>query len=309
MAKTGGIWSAFYCQTSAASVEDTAMAMDRVGTTLWYQVTSSADYYWDKAKAIKVYDGVTEVVPLEIDYAAGAVRLATVATGAVTADAYKFACAQLGGFRSFSLDESMELIECGCFEDEGEVYEPGAYSASGSGEGFWSSVDAYHDFNGLTLLAKPIGAAGNAVAAKCVVSGNSTPLSISVAGTVITINSATSVAGEATSKNWEIKNAIEAHAEASALVRCRYTTNYATNSQTVMGAITQASLSGGAVPEMLSRFGEEVIAVFYWDSGASLIRTSGLITFESQSVDTSVKGLVGKNLKFKALGLLYDHAG
>lgn len=309
MAKTRGIWSALYIQTSADSVADTAMAMARVGTTLWYQVTSSSDYYWDKAKAIKVYDGVTEVVPLEIDYAAGAVRLATVATGAVTADAYKFACAQLGGFRSFSLDESMELIECGCFEDEGEVYEPGAYSASGSGEGFWSSVDAYHDFNGLTLLAKPIGAAGNAVAAKCVVSGNSTPLSISVAGTVITINSATSVAGAATSKNWEIKNAIEAHAEASALVRCRYTTNYATNSQTVMGAITQVNLAGGAVPEMLSRFGEEVIAVFYWDSGASLIRTSGLITFESQSVDTSVKGLVGKSLKFKALGLLYDHAG
>jgi hypothetical protein len=119
----------------------------------------------------------------------------------------------------------------------------------------------------------------------------------------------TSSGGAATSKNWEIKNAIEASAAASALVRCRYTTNYATNSQTVMGAITEVNLAGGAVPEMLSRFGEEVIAVFYWDSGASLIRTSGLITFEDQSVDTSVKGLVGKNLKFKALGLLYDHAG
>jgi hypothetical protein len=309
MAKTRGIWSAFYLQTTADSVEDTAMAMAQVGTTLWYQVTSSSDYFWDKAKAITVYDGVTIVTPLEIDYAAGAVRLAAEASGAVTADAYKFACAQLGGFRSFSLDESMELIECGCFEDDGEVYEPGAYSASGSGEGFWSSVDAYHDFNGLTLLAKPIGTAGNAVSAKCVVSGNSTPLSISVAGNVITINSATNVGGSAISKNWEIKNAIEASAAAAALVRCRYTTNYATNSQTVMGALTEVNLAGGAVPEMLSRFGEEVIAVFYWDSGASLIRTSGLITFEDQSVDTSVKGLVGKNLKFKALGLLYDHAG
>jgi len=309
MAKTRGIWSAFYLQTSDASVADTAMAMARVGATLWYQVTSSSDYYWDKAKTITIYDGVTEVTPLEIDYAAGAVRLATAASGSVTADAYKFACSQFGGFRSFSLDESMELIECGCFEDDGEIYEPGAYSATGSGEGFWSSVDSYHDFNGLTLLAKPIGAAGDAISAECIVSGNSKPLTIAVVGNKITINSATSSGGAATSKNWEIKNAIEADADASALVRCKYTTDYATNSQTVMGAITEANLAGGVVPEMLARFGEDVIAVFYWDSGASLIRTSGLITFENQTVDTSVKGLVGKSLKFKSQGMMYEHSG
>lgn len=309
MAKTRGIWSALLLQTTDASVADTGIALARVGTTLWYQVTSSSDYYWDKAKTITVYDGVTEVTPQEIDYAAGAVRLATAASGSVTADAAKFACAVFGGFRSFSLDESMELIECGCFEDDGEVYEPGAYSASGSGDGFWSSVDAYHDFNGLTLLAKPIGTAGNAISAKCVVAGNNTPLTVSVAGNVITINSATSSGGAATSKNWEIKNAIEASVAASALVRCRYTTNYATNSQTVMGAITEANLAGGAVPEMLARFGEDCIAVFFWDSGASLIRTSGLITFENQTVDTSVKGLVGKSLKFKSQGMLYEHTG
>lgn len=309
MAKTRGIWSAFYLQTDDASVLDASISLTRVGTTLWYAATAAADYYWDKAKAITVLDGAAEVTPLEIDYAAGAVRLAEAASGAVTASAYKFACAQFGGFRSFSLDESMELIECGCFEDDGEVYEPGAYSATGSGEGFWSSVDSYLDMNGLTLLAKPIGAAGDAISAECIVSGSGTSLSISVAGNVITINSATDVSGNATSKNWEIKNAIEASAAASALVRCKYTTDYATNSQTVMGAITEANLAGGVVPEMLARFGEDVIAVFYWDSGASLIRTSGLITFENQTVDTSVKGLVGKSLKFKSQGMMYEHSG
>lgn len=309
MAKTRGIWSAFYLQTDDASVLDASISLTRVGTTLWYAATVNSDYYWDKAKAITVLDGAAEVTPLEIDYAAGAVRLAEAASGAVTASAYKFACAQFGGFRSFSLDESMELIECGCFEDDGEVYEPGAYSATGSGEGFWSSVDSYLDMNGLTLLAKPIGAAGDAISAECIVSGSGASLSISVAGNKITINSATSAGGAATSKNWEIKNAIEASAAASALVRCKYTTDYATNSQTVMDAITEDNLAGGVVPEMLARFGEDVIAVFFWDSGASLIRTSGLITFENQTVDTSVKGLVGKSLKFKSQGMLYEHSG
>jgi hypothetical protein len=309
MAKTRGIWSALYLQTSDASVADTGIALSRVGTTLWYQVTSADDYYWDKAKTITVYDGVTEVTPLEIDYAAGAVRLSEAASGSVTADASKFTCAVFGGFRSFSLDESMELIECGCFEDDGEVYEPGAYSANGSGEGFWSSVDSYHDFNGLTLLSKLIGDAGDAISAECIVSGNDTELSIEVTGSKITINSATDGDGDATSTNREIKDAIEADADASALVRCRYTTDYATDATTVMDAISEENLAGGAVPEMLARFGEDCIAVFFWDSGASLIRTSGLITFESQSVDTSVKGLVGKTLKFKSQGMLYEHEG
>lgn len=309
MAKVRGIWSALFLQTTAASAAATAMGLTRVGTTLWYAVTVSTNYYWDKAKAITVKDGVTTVAPLEIDYAAGAVRLALAAAGAVTADAYKFACAQFGGFRTFSLDESMELIECGCFEDAGEAYEPGAYSASGSGEGFWSSIDSYHNFNGLTLLAKPIGAAGDGVGVECIVSGTNTALSIVVVDEAITINSATNGAGAATSKNWEIRNAIEASAAASALVRCKYTVDYATNGATVMGAITHVHLAGGVVPEMLARFGEDVIAVFFWDSGASLIRSSGLITFEKQSVKTGVKGLVGKTLSFKSQGMIYEHTG
>lgn len=309
MAKTRGIFSAFYIQTTAASSAVTGGALARVGTTLWYMVSSASNYWWDKAKAIVVYDGVTEVTPLEIDYQAGAVRLEEAAIGSVTADFYKFVGGQFGGFRSFSISESMEMIECGCFEDDGEIYEPGAYSASGSGDGFWSSVDSYHDFNGLTLLAKPIGSAGDDISAENIVSGNNTPLSIVVTGNKITINSATGAGGAATSKNWQIRNAIEASAAASALVRCAYTTDYATNGATVMGAITEASLAGGVTPEMLSRFGEDILAVFYWDSGASLIRTVGLITFEKQTIKTGVKGLVGKTLSFRSQGMLYEHAG
>jgi hypothetical protein len=307
MAKTRGIWSAFFLQTTSASASASNISLSRVGTTLWYSVASSTYYYWDKAKTITVLDGITPVVPLEIDYAAGAVRLAEVPAGSVTASFYHFACSQFGGFRNFTIDESMELIECGCFEDDGEIYEPGMYSATGSGDGFWSSVDSSLDMNGLTLLAKPIGPAGDDISAECIVSGDDTELSVSVVGNAITINSATGSGGAATSNLRQIRDAIEADADASALVRCRYTTGH--DGSEIMGAITEDNLAGGVTPEMLSRFGEDIIAVFFWDSGASLIRTEGLITFEKQSIKTGVKGLVGKTLNFKSQGMLYEHAG
>lgn len=309
MAKLRGIHSALYIQTTDASTPVTGAALSRVGQTLWYMVTSPTNYYWDKEKTIKVYDGGVQVTPLEYDYASGAVRLLNPPSGAVTADFYKFGCSQFGGFRSFSLDENMELIECGCFEDEGEIYEPGMYSASGSGDGFWSSVDSFRDLNGLTLLSKLIGELGDEISVQCVVAGNNTPLTVSVAGKEITINSATDSAGAAISKNWQIMNAIMADPEASALVRCRYTTNYATDSQTIMGAMPNANLGGGVTPAMLARFGEDILAVFYWDTGASLTRTVGLITFEKQSVKAGVKGLVGKTLSWKSQGMLYERAG
>jgi hypothetical protein len=308
MAKIRGVLSAFYIQSTAASTLATGQALSRVGTSLWYMVASSTNYWWDKAKTIIVYDGATPVVPLEFDYQSGAVRLAAVPGGAVTATFYKFAGVQFGGFRSFSIDENMELIESGCFEDGlGETWDAGMYSATGSGDGFWSSVDSSHNFNGLTLLAKPLGALGDAISAECIVAGSNTPLTVTVAAQKITINSATGSGGAATSKNCEIKDAIEANTDAAALVNCKYTTDYATNNQTVMGAITVANLAGGVVPEMLSRFGEDILAVFYWDAGAALRRSVGLITFEKQSIKTGVKGLVGKSLSFKFQGIIYDH--
>lgn len=307
MAKLRGVLSAIYWQTTAASTSDTGVALTQVGSSLWYAVSSSAYYYWDKAKEITIYDGVTEVTPAEIDYGIGAVRLSEAPSGSVTADFYHFACAQVGGFRSFSLSESMELIECSCFEDTNEMYEPGMYSANGTADGFWSSTDSYLNMNGLVLMSKIVGPDGDDISAECIVSGNNTPLSIDVTSQKVTIHSATSGAGAATSKNWQIRDAIEADAEASALVKCKWNTDYATDSQTVMGAITEDNLAGGTVPTMLERFGEELVAVFFWQTGASPLRTTGVITFENCDVKAGVKGLVGRSVRWKCIGMLYDY--
>jgi hypothetical protein len=51
------------------------------------------------------------------------------------------------------------------------------------------------------------------------------------------------------------------------------------------------------------------VAEFYWDSGASLIRTSGVIILEKVSLKTGIKDLVGKTINWKAQGFLYDHEG
>lgn len=308
MAKRKGSLSAFFVQTTDVSVSNSGVALARVGTTLWYAVSDIAYYYWDKAKTITILDGITPVTPLEIDYEIGAVRLASVPVGSVTADFYNFQCAQFGGFQSFNIDEMMELIEDSCFEDEGEVWEPGMYSASGSGSGFWTSIDSKLDMNGLQLISKILGPDGDDITAECLVSGSNTPLSIEVDDQAITIHSATESGGAATSKLREIRDAIEADAAASALVTCRYMTGH--DGTEIMGAITEDNLSGGVLPEMLDRFGEDIIAIFFWDTTAGqLYRTSGIITFEKQTVSAKVKGLVGKTLNFKVQGMLYDHNG
>ena len=68
MAKQRGSISALYMSDqSQASTIVSGASLSRIGTTLWWMVASSTNFYWDKAKTIVVYDGITPVVPLEID--------------------------------------------------------------------------------------------------------------------------------------------------------------------------------------------------------------------------------------------------
>ncbi len=311
MAKIRGNVSAIYMQTSAASQSATGTAMSRVGTTLWYIVTSATKAYWDKSQAITIYDGVTEVTPEEIDYANGAVRLAAAASGSVTADHYYFAVSQVGGFRAHSIDEGMDMQECACFGDSNEVYEPLLPNASGQAEGFFTTVDsslttAKGSNKDLTFTSRVLGVAGDDISVECVVSGNDTPLSISVAASDITINSATDGSGNATSTAREIRDALEADEDAMALIKVALASG--SDGSGVFGALAHTHLAGG-VDFAGDRFSEDLIGVFYWDSGASLIRTSGVIQLEKVSIKTSVKELVGKTINFKFIGPAYDRSG
>lgn len=310
MAKIKGSVSAIYMQTSAVSQAATGTAMSRVGATLWYIVTSATKAYWDKAHTVTVYDGVTEITPLEIDYANGAVRLSAAASGSVTADHYYFAVSQVGGFRSHSIDESMELADSGTYEDPQEVTAM-RHGATGQAEGFFSTVDsslttAKGSNKDLTFTSRLLGVAGDGISVESVVSGNGTLLSVAVATLKITITSATDGSGNATSTARQIRDALEASEDVMALIKVKLATG--SDGSGIFGALTEANLAGG-VDFAGDRFGEDLIGVFYWDSGASLIQTSGIIQLEKVSIKTSVKELVGKTINFKFVGGCYDQAG
>jgi len=72
--------------------------------------------------------------------------------------------------------------------------------------------------NAITWTAKKAGSCGNNIIVDIVVSGNSTPLSISVSGNKITINSATDSGGNATTTATQAIAAVAANANASKLV-------------------------------------------------------------------------------------------
>jgi hypothetical protein len=304
-------------QTAAASAAATGIGLSRIGTTFWYQVASADNYYWDRNKAIVVYDVATPVVPLEIDYTAGAVRLSAAAGGAVTVDVYKFACTQIGGFKSHSIDEGMTLVECGCYEDVGEQYEPTVYGASGQAEGFYTTVDAKLtmalgsnkdlEFTSMVLGHGPAHDGVSAASVEIAVAGNDTALSVVVTGSDIVINSATSGAGVATSTARQILDALQASAAAMALIKVRLATG--SDGSGIPGAVAHAHLTGGVDPAAFDTLGQDLVAVFYWDSGAALIRTVGVIILEKVSLKTGIKDLVGKTISWKAQGFLYDHTG
>lgn len=72
--------------------------------------------------------------------------------------------------------------------------------------------------NDVTLLARNPGTGGNSIRLRIVVAGASTPLSVEVAGSDITVNSATDGASAATSTAKQAIDALNAHSGAGALV-------------------------------------------------------------------------------------------
>ena len=97
--------------------------------------------------------------------------------------------------------------------------------------------------NDLTYTADTPGTVGNDIRIRYLVAGNNTPLSVAVAGNDITVNVATSAGGAATSTAAQVRDAINAHAGASALVTAA---NAAANDGTgVVAALAYTNLAGG----------------------------------------------------------------
>lgn len=97
---------------------------------------------------------------------------------------------------------------------------------------------------GLTITAKATGTGGNLIRYAQAVSGNNTPLSVTVAGNDVTVNVATDATGVATSTANQVIAAINASVAASALVTAsRPNTSDGTG---VVAVSAIAALTGGA---------------------------------------------------------------
>lgn len=99
--------------------------------------------------------------------------------------------------------------------------------------------------NDITLIARTPGTGGNAITFRIVVAGASTPLSVSVAGSAITVNSATTAGSAASSTANDVVKALLANAAASALVWSQLATpgNDGTGVVTALGV---TNLAGAA---------------------------------------------------------------
>ncbi|MFB3766354.1 MAG: hypothetical protein ACE14P_14060 [Methanotrichaceae archaeon] len=242
----------------------------------------------------------------------GWVRLRTVPSGAVTVDAYCFSMQQIAGFNAFSLDENMALVDGSGFEDgQGEQNEATQYSASGSADGFYTTIDsklttAKGSNKDLVFISNIWGVPGDAVSVECIVSGNNTPLTIDVSGYPdLVIHSATSGAGAATSIARDIMAAINGLGLASP---CRAKLASGSDGSGIFGALVHTHLAGGRNPAEFDKFNQNLTFVLYWDVIA-LYRTVGMGQFEGVSLNIrDLKSLVGKSVKFKFNDLLYDHS-
>ena len=99
--------------------------------------------------------------------------------------------------------------------------------------------------NDLTFLAKTAGTAGNSITVALVdPSGNDKALSVDVAGSAITVNLATGPAGAITSTAVDVKNALNAHAGAKALIVASVAPG--NTGKGIVTALTAKNLAGGA---------------------------------------------------------------
>lgn len=98
--------------------------------------------------------------------------------------------------------------------------------------------------NDLVYTAVAPGTAGNAITVRYVVAGNSTPLTVSVTGSAITVNVATNGGGAPTSTAAQVAAAVAASAPAAALVGTP--ANAASNDGSgVVAALSVTNLAGG----------------------------------------------------------------
>lgn len=212
---------------------------------------------------------------------AKAEAIATAASDATTKASAAQAAAQAAVLAALP---SLAMPVVGSVGDLREVIGAGAPAASAAAE---LDVNPAGDDNGLTFTAKVFGAGGNLISVEYVdPSANDAPLSVDVAGSVITVNLATGVAGAITSTAAEVLAAIEASGPADALVAVAIDTGdtgVADDGSGIVTAMAAAFLAGGTgvgvgVAGTGSRYTDVTAGKFYINGGTKAEPVWNIVT-------------------------------
>lgn len=180
----------------------------------------------------------------------------------------------------------------------------GVDPSTGVKASYTSAKGSYKD---IKFEAQTAGIAGNSITVTVTTPAGDNALACSVSGSDITVVSATT-GGAGTSTAQEICDKINSTSAAFALIKAEPAT--VNDGSGVFGALSKTNLAGGIADGDPDRWGEDLIGVFYWDTGAALTRTEGVVVLEKASLKTgNVKDLVGKNINMKVQGMLYDTTG
>lgn len=104
--------------------------------------------------------------------------------------------------------------------------------------------------NDLAFTAVARGAGGNAITVSYVVAGTNTPLTVSVAGTAITVNVATDGAGAATSTAADVMSVLNTNVNSSALIVAALASG--NDGTGIVTALAATALAGGTFVQQLS---------------------------------------------------------
>lgn len=313
MAFKSGKVAAVYMKTTDVSTSTTGEAMSRVGSTMWWKVGSSSKQNWDIANTVTIYDGVTVVTPLEINYTGGMVLLGDVPTGAVTGDFYYFVTEQLLGCQDFDLKISVKDEESGSFGDAASKPEPlvQSWSLTSSRNQVWTNSYLETAFagadNDIYMEAKVSGTPGNLLSFETK-GGVSQTLSVYVEnGTDIIVQLGTDGGSAVTSTTNQVIAAMIASDAVMYLLReVRLKTGDSGAGTPAVMAHTH--LAGAVNPGLYTRMvnGEQLNVIAYEDvTPGSLIRFEGIGILTNVDVNAGWDKLTKEPITIKGYGKIY----
>ena len=317
-ARSGQIAALFISQ--GTSTPTTGEPCTQVGSTAEYYITDRTKAWWDPDETFTVYDGVTTVTPLWVDYAAGMVTLSAVASGSVTVDCSYFTPEALGGAFGWSLDVTANTLDVTTFPstlNDSTVWRKyilGLREWSGSAERHFFygcasvTMDCTNDNSDLIWTLKEWGTPGNLRSVEYL-GGTDQTLEVSYnAGTKkFTVQCATT-GTTITSTAADIKAHVEADDTLAALVTLSYPAGK-TGAAAVNAKAATLMTGGRDASSDFANIGNKILFRFYLNTTAGseeILSAVGHLV--GVPMDVKLEAVQESNLSFQGEGRVKYHA-